>query len=324
MGELPPSADCAAASLENTSWEVPLAGQCIPTSCAVVRTLCLHLREGSLPQRCPASGFGYGSLQILRSRRWTAVTDVQDLRGRVALVTGGGSGLGRATSLELATCGAHVLIADVNVDGAGETRRAIEESGADGSAEVVHLDVTDRHRVDQVISEAAAVHGDRFDCLVNNAGTDRGADLVDVDDAQWLGVFAVNVHGPMYLSRAFVRHVQAQGRHQRRPADVVCVVSISALTVGAGAGAYNASKAALLKLTEVMQTEARERDWPVRVSAINPAAMNTPMMDQWGLPDERMMPPAVVARIIRTAITLPPEVVLQSVVVTTRNEMFPR
>jgi NAD(P)-dependent dehydrogenase (short-subunit alcohol dehydrogenase family) len=120
-----------------------------------------------------------------------------------------------------------------------------------------------------------------------------------------------------------VRHRLANGSGTD-PADIDCVVSISALTVGAGAGAYNASKAALLKFTEVMQTEARERAWPVRVSAINPAAMNTPMMDQWGLPDERMMPPEVVAGIIGTAVTLPPEVVLQSAVVTMRNEVFPR
>jgi NAD(P)-dependent dehydrogenase (short-subunit alcohol dehydrogenase family) len=242
----------------------------------------------------------------------------------VALVTGGASGLGRATSRELARLGAHVLIADIDLEGAATTLRQIRESGVGGSAEVVELDVTDPRRVDQVIGEASASHGQRFDCLVNNAGTDRASDLVDVDDARWHAVFAVNVHGPMYLSRAFVRHVQAGGSRPGRPADIVCVVSISALTVGAGAGAYNASKAALLKFTEVMQTEARERAWPVRVSAINPAAMKTPMMDQWGLPDERMMPPEVVAGIIGTAVTLPPEVVLQSAVVTMRSEVFPR
>jgi len=96
------------------------------------------------------------------------------------------------------------------------------------------------------------------------------------------------------------------------------------LTVGAGAGAYNSSKAALLKLVEVMQTEARERAWPVRVTAINPAAMATPMMDQWGLPAERMMDPAIVAGLIRYAVTLPPESVLQSAVITLRNESYPR
>jgi NAD(P)-dependent dehydrogenase (short-subunit alcohol dehydrogenase family) len=186
----------------------------------------------------------------------------------------------------------------------------------------VPLDVSDRSAVDRVVAEAADRYGAAFDLLVNNAGTDRGADLVDVDDEQWHGVFAVNLHGPMYLSRAFVRHRLATAPDGL--ADIACVVSISALTVGAGAGAYNSSKAALLKLVEVMQTEARERSWPVRVSAINPAAMATPMMDQWGLPAERMMDPAVVASLIRFAVTLPPEGVLQSAVITLRNESYPR
>jgi len=248
--------------------------------------------------------------------------DTTDLAGRVALVTGAGSGLGRATSLELARCGAHVLVADIDEGGAKATVDLVADQ-AGGSAEAVPLDVTDRTLVDEVVAEASHRHGPAFDCLVNNAGTDRGADLVDVDDEQWHGVFAVNVHGPMYLSRAFVRHLQAQER-PGGTADIVCVASISALTVGSGAAAYNASKAALLKLTEVMQTEARERGWPARVTAVNPAAMATPMMDQWGLRPEQMMDPAVVAGLIRTAVTLPPEVVLQSFVVTTRGESYPR
>jgi NAD(P)-dependent dehydrogenase (short-subunit alcohol dehydrogenase family) len=251
-------------------------------------------------------------------------TQENQLKGRVALVTGGGSGLGRATCVELARCGAHVVAADIDADGAKETVRLVGQAAGEGGAEAVQLDVADRAAVDQVVADLSAAHGARFDCLVSNAGTDRGSDLVDIDDEQWHSVFAVNVYGPMCLSRAFVRHLQEVGAGTDRPADIVSVVSISALTVGAGAGAYNASKAAMLKLAEVMQTEARERDWPARVSAINPAAMNTPMMDQWGLPDEAMMDPAVVAGLIRTAITLPPDVVLQSLVVTKRSENYPR
>ena len=246
----------------------------------------------------------------------------RDLQGRVALVTGAGSGLGRATALELARCGAHVLVGDIDDGGAKDTVALVEAAGS-GSVEAVHLDVTDRAAVDEVVQAASRKHGPRFDCLVNNAGTDRGADLVDVEDEQWHAVFAVNVHGPMYLSRAFVRHLQGFDE-PGLTADIVCVASISALTVGAGAAAYNASKAAVLKLTEVMQTEARERGWPARVTAVNPAAMATPMMDQWGLAPEQMMDPAVVAGLIRTAVTLPPEVVLQSFVVTTRGETYPR
>lgn len=245
----------------------------------------------------------------------------QDMTDRVALVTGGGSGLGRATSRCLAAAGATVLVADVNEDGAATTIEQVRAEG--GAAEAVALDVTDSAAVDQVLAQAFAEHGDRFDCLVNNAGTDRGADVPDVTDEQWHAVFGVNVDGPMRTSRAFLRHVGQQGQRQR-PADVVNVVSISALTTGAGAAAYNASKAALLKLTEVLQTEVREREWPIRVCALSPSAMNTPMMDQWNLPEEKMMDPAGVAALILRAVTLPPSMVLQSMVVTGRTEYYPR
>jgi 3-oxoacyl-[acyl-carrier protein] reductase len=254
-----------------------------------------------------------------------AATTARPLSERVALVTGAGSGLGRAIALDLAAHGAHVLVGDIDVEGAKATVQLVEElvdGHGGGSAEAVELDVTDRAAVDAVVDRAARAHGQRFDILVNNAGTDRGDDVVDVDDERWHQVFAVNVHGPMYLSRAFVRHLQAL--ETPPAADVVCIVSISALTVGAGAAAYNSSKAAMHKLAEVTQTESRERGWPARVAIVDPAAMNTPMMDQWGLPQERMMDPAIVAGLVRTAVTLPPEVVLQNVVVTLRNEYYPR
>jgi len=242
-----------------------------------------------------------------------------ELADRVVLVTGAGSGLGRATSRLLARSGARVVVADIDEESARQSVKLVEQDG--GAAEVVALDVADAAAVDRVVGEAFERYGERFDCLVNNAGTDRGSDLVDIDDEHWRAVFGVNVDGPMHLARAFVR-----GRLARpdRIADIVNVVSISALTVGAGAAAYNSSKAALLKLTEVLQTEAREHGWPVRICALHPAAMATPMMDQWGLPPERMMDPEIVAGLIRTAITLPPEAVLQTAVVTLRNESFPR
>jgi NAD(P)-dependent dehydrogenase (short-subunit alcohol dehydrogenase family) len=244
------------------------------------------------------------------------------MTGRTALVTGGGSGLGRATCLELAAAGAHVLAADIDADGAAETARLVRDRG--GSGEALELDVTDADQVNRVLSATSQKHGAAFDCLVNNAGTDRGADLIDIDDAQWHAVFGVNLHGPMYLSRAFVRHRLALTEESRGVADLVFIVSISALTVGAGAGAYNASKAALGKFAEIVQTEAREHAWPVRVTSVHPAAMATPMMDQWGLPPERMMDPAIVAGLVRHGVTLPPEAVLQNVVPTLRNEYYPR
>lgn len=243
------------------------------------------------------------------------------LVGRTALVTGGGSGLGRATCLELAAAGAHVVVADIDKAGAELTLQQVREHGGRGQS--VLLDVTDTAAVDNVFADLFEQFGAGFDALVNNAGTDHGADLTEVSDEQWHAVFDVNTHGPMYTSRAFVRGVLAAGERER-PADIVSVVSISALTVGAGAAAYNSSKAALLKLTEVLQTESRERGWPVRVCALSPSAMDTPMMEQWSLPAEKMMDPATVARLITVALTMPADAVLQSAVVTSRVEQYPR
>jgi 3-oxoacyl-[acyl-carrier protein] reductase len=246
----------------------------------------------------------------------------EPMGGRTAVVTGGGSGLGCAISLAFAEAGAHVVVADVDSESARRTADQARQRG--GAAEPAALDITDSRAVDELFAGLFAEHGAGFDCLVNNAGTDRGADIPDLTDEQWHAVFGVNVHGPMYAARAFVRGLLATGQRRQRPADLVSVVSISALTVGAGAAAYNASKAAHLKLTEVLQTEARERGWPVRVTALNPAAMDTPMMKQWGLPAERMMNPMDVARLVRSAVELPGDIVLQSAVVMPRVEAYPR
>jgi len=240
---------------------------------------------------------------------------------RVCLVSGGGSGLGRAISRRLSADGAHVVVADIDEHGAERTVELIRE--ADGMGEAVRLDVTDGAAVDRVVGQLSEDHGPAFDCLVNNAGLDRGSDIAEVDDEQWRRVFAVNVDGPMHLTRAFLRHVCREPQ-RATPADVVCIVSISALTVGTGASAYNSSKAALLKFTEILQAEVRERGLPVRACAVSPSAMNTPMMDQWSLPAEKMMDPASVAALVSTVVTLPPDLTVQSLVVTGRKEYFPR
>lgn len=241
---------------------------------------------------------------------------MRSLDGRVVLISGAASGLGRAIALRLAAGGAHPIVGDIDAAGAEQTVALIRESGADASP--VSLDVTDSASARQAVAEVAGQFGDRFDALVNNAGTDRGAGLLELSDQQWQQVIAVNQSGPLYLSREFLKVLGTAPR--QFPADIVNVISISAIAVGTDAAAYNSSKAALAMLTKIMQREALEYRWPARIHGLMPSAMDTPMMDQWNLSQEVMMAPDTVASAIQFMLTLPPDTFVQNLVINSRRE----
>jgi NAD(P)-dependent dehydrogenase (short-subunit alcohol dehydrogenase family) len=224
-----------------------------------------------------------------------------------------------------------VAIADIDAAGSERTQAIVSDAG--GAADVVALDVTDDVSRRAAIGELFERHGDAFDILVNVAGIDRPGYITDIDLADYRQVQAVNCEGPIFLTSEFVKRVQ--DLPEGRTADVVHIVSLSAITSGAGAIAYNGSKAAFRQATKCIQRELREkavqlddgteRPFPCRVHSIIPAAMDTPMMEQWGIPEHLMMPPATVAGMVRTLVQLDESSFVPELVIVPRLEPnFPR
>jgi|HubBroStandDraft_6_1064221.scaffolds.fasta_scaffold12260_4 3-oxoacyl-[acyl-carrier protein] reductase len=191
------------------------------------------------------------------------------LSGKVALVTGGATGIGRATVLALAREGAAVAVNySKSVAEAKETARLAEQAG--GRALVVQADVTRdreaRAMVDQVARELGGL-----DCLVNNAGWTQRVphrQLDDLTDEIWDRVFATNLRGPFYCARAAVPHMERQGG-----GAIVNVTSVAGFTGTGSSMAYAASKAGLNTLTKSLaRALAPSR---IRVNAVAPGLLAT-------------------------------------------------
>jgi NAD(P)-dependent dehydrogenase (short-subunit alcohol dehydrogenase family) len=192
------------------------------------------------------------------------------LPGRVALVTGGASGIGYCIVEALAEAGANVTIADLNqrdIDG------AIQKLAEKGYAAAgVVMDVTDATRVTEVADDLVRLHG-RIDILVNNAGIARSEiPAEEMEDERWLNVLDVNLNGSFWCARAFGRHMLAAGS-----GAIVNVGSMSGFIVNRpqGQSHYNASKAAVHHLTKSLAAEWAPRG--VRVNAVAPTYIATPI-----------------------------------------------
>ncbi|NEX93447.1 SDR family oxidoreductase [Caulobacter sp. 17J65-9] len=192
------------------------------------------------------------------------------LDGRVALVTGGASGIGLSCAQALAEAGAKVTLADRSPE---LLEKGLAELAAKGfAAEAAVMDVTDSARVTAVADELMARAG-RIDVLVNNAGIARSETAAeDVADEHWLNVLDVNLNGSFWCARAFGRHMLAQGS-----GSIVNVGSMSGLIVNRPQpqSYYNASKAAVHQLTKSLAAEWGARG--VRVNAVAPTYINTPI-----------------------------------------------
>jgi NAD(P)-dependent dehydrogenase (short-subunit alcohol dehydrogenase family) len=229
----------------------------------------------------------------------------RSLQGAVALVTGGGRGLGAAIARELVEAGAHIVVADVRVDDAASLREELP----DGSCDAVALDVTDQAAVDERVREIVDRHG-RIDVLVNNAGVDRTAPFEELTTEDWDRILGVNLRAPVTLSRAVWGPMRDAGG-----GSIVNIVSTAAKRAWANASAYHASKWGLLGLSHALHVEGR--GCGIVVSAIVAGGMRTPFLfDRFpDLDPAVLQDPRNVARAVRFVLESPAGSVIPEVMV---------
>lgn len=194
------------------------------------------------------------------------------LSGNVVIVTGAGSGIGRATAKLLATAGARVVVSD-KTEAAHETAEIINETG--GAATAVICDAGNESEVKALVDEAVAVYGG-LDVFCANAGITGSADggIFDSNAENWLEVLRVNLIGPFLAIK-----YSAPVMNRRGGGSIICTASVAGLRAGAGPAPYSASKAGVINLVQsACQSLAGTN---IRVNAICPGLIATAMTKHW-------------------------------------------
>jgi 3(or 17)beta-hydroxysteroid dehydrogenase len=189
--------------------------------------------------------------------------------GKVALITGGASGLGRATAILMAKEGAKVAIADRNLDGA---RKVADEIGKDAIA--VNLDVTSEQQWIAALDVVDAAFG-RLNVMVHSAGVGVLKNVEDISVDEWHFVHNVNLHGP-FLG---IKH-GLQRMRPHAPGSIVIISSVSGIIAGHNMSAYNTSKAAARMLAKTTALHCAKRKYDIRCNSVHPTFIDTPMVQE--------------------------------------------
>lgn len=197
--------------------------------------------------------------------------------GQVAMITGGGQGLGRSTALRLSGEGASICIVDRNAAVAEATCLAVEQAG--GTAMVCRADVTNRAEVQAAVRECMERFG-RIDVLVNNAGVGHVAEFLEATDEDWETVFRVNLLGSFIVAQEVAREMV-----KRRSGRIVNMASITAHWANGGQVAYSASKAGVIALTRGIAMELGSVG--IYANALSPGPVDTEMTATMLTPAER-------------------------------------
>jgi NAD(P)-dependent dehydrogenase (short-subunit alcohol dehydrogenase family) len=191
------------------------------------------------------------------------------LNNSVAIVTGGGQGIGRAISLLLAKNGADVVIADIDVQTATNVADKIKSLGRQANA--LKCDVSNSQQVKRFVSETLKSFG-KIDILVNNAGIPSNVPSIELTEAEWDSVIDINLKGTFLFSQVVGRQMIRQRRGK--------IVNLSSLAGHRGApclAAYSASKGGIIQLTQVLAVEWGK--YNINVNAVSPGMTTTPLFE---------------------------------------------
>jgi NAD(P)-dependent dehydrogenase (short-subunit alcohol dehydrogenase family) len=200
------------------------------------------------------------------------VLNLFDLTGRVAVITGGTRGIGRALAQAFAMCGAKVVVASRKAEACRTTEAELRADGADALGVATHMGDLDAlsHLVDRTIEEFGAL-----DILVNNAANSLALPIADLTPEAWDKSYGVNLRGPVFLAAKALPYLR-QSEH----AAVLNVISVGAITWSPTTAMYAGAKAALLAYTRNMAAEWASSN--IRVNALAPGTVDTDMVRNTG------------------------------------------
>jgi NAD(P)-dependent dehydrogenase (short-subunit alcohol dehydrogenase family) len=195
---------------------------------------------------------------------------------QTALITGAGSGIGRAIAVALAAAGMDVASVDINLDTAEAVTKSVEQQGVAGLA--LQADVGDVGEINQMVASVVERFG-KLDVIVNNAGVTRAADIMDLGEDDWDWIHRVNAKGVFFCLQAAARQMIAQADGGYPGGRIINMGSIAGRGfIGTSNAAYAASKGAVISLTKIAAQQLGRHD--ITVNAICPGITRTPIVDE--------------------------------------------
>jgi 2-dehydro-3-deoxy-D-gluconate 5-dehydrogenase len=196
-----------------------------------------------------------------------ALSEYLDLKGKVAIVTGAGRGIGQGIALRLAEAGAAVLATDINYDSALETAETIRNSS--GNAQGAHIDVSKIDHVERAVQTAADLFGD-LDILVNNAAIFPATPALEISEEQWDRVLDINLKGTFFLAQSAARKMIEKDHGGK----IINISSFAWLIPPGHLSHYDASKGGIVSVTKSLAKELGK--FSINVNAVAPGHMKTP------------------------------------------------